>query len=651
MRRGGKSCRRWRSGRPERGPPCRPLRPFVPGPVALLAASAVLFQMVPSVTPFSLEALAGPSHTSLPWRRSVRAAASADTLLWLARDQPGGEREGKGEDGEGGKVKKGRNENRSGGKNRRRKNHGDGPRNAGNRTSLSAGTNSTATSRRKGGGRPRQGKGQKVGPQSSKHSQSKPSTTNLMKRVTQLEGIAAGQSVEIRKLREECKELREAVGAFAEVVELLRQAGLKSEDYKDVVDAGASGDTASEEKAAAPVSSTKKPNVYQNRKDSAEAKNYDYHEVEDVIGSAPSSVIDAADASGAAVLAALLAGKQRILVDVRDAELSRDPDMLVQFIELAVLPVAAGIEGIESQRNHVKIVFPTVSQLLSFRRTMALAGTTDIVTLSTLGFDPVHDNDSLVVLIAPSPDDEEGIETMNELISPSDPDAVGMKQPLLVINTHMVPVSGPASKFTVAYHLRLLSVQYMTGDMTPEYLQFLANEEKERKRNLEGKDDGDEKEGDKSSKSEGYDLEKESEEAIEAAMNRARDLGVHHGITRGMVIRAYPRPWHVFVDTSPDTDADFEVAATFDEEPTSDEVNYAIVECLEGSEEEEELVAQQMQAALESGQLNSVSEVLDVLPNVEIGEGGGNSNQTRSKSDEDEGLWFDDFDFFSEDTT
>lgn len=187
--------------------------------------------------------------------------------------------------------------------------------------------------------------------------------------------------------------------------------------------------------------------------------------------------------------------------------------------------------------------------------------------------------------------------------------------------------------------------------MTPEYLQFLANEEKERKRNLEGKDDGDEKEGDKSSKSEGYDLEKESEEAIEAAMNRARDLGVHHGITRGMVIRAYPRPWHVFVDTSPDTDADFEVAATFDEEPTSDEVNYAIVECLEGSEEEEELVAQQMQAALESGQLNSVSEVLDVLPNVEIGEGGGNSNQTRSKSDEDEGLWFDDFDFFSEDTT
>jgi hypothetical protein len=81
-----------------------------------------------------------------------------------------------------------------------------------------------------------------------------------------------------------------------------------------------------------------------------------------------------------------------------------------------------------------------------------------------------------------------------------------------------------------------------------------------------------------------------------------------------MVIRAYPKPWHVFVDTSPDTDADFEVAATFDTEPTQEDVNYAIVECLEGSEREDEIVAQQMQAALEAGQLNRVSEMLGITP-------------------------------------
>ena len=75
------------------------------------------------------------------------------------------------------------------------------------------------------------------------------------------------------------------------------------------------------------------------------------------------------------------------------------------------------------------------------------------------------------------------------------------------------------------------------------------------------------------------------------------------------------RPWHVFVDVSPDTDADFEVAATFDQEPSQEEVNYSIVECLEGSEREDELVAKQMQAALDAGQLTRVSEMLGISPN------------------------------------
>jgi hypothetical protein len=77
------------------------------------------------------------------------------------------------------------------------------------------------------------------------------------------------------------------------------------------------------------------------------------------------------------------------------------------------------------------------------------------------------------------------------------------------------------------------------------------------------------------------------------------------------------RPWHVFVDTSPDSDVDFEVAATFDEEPSQDDVNYAIVECLEGSEHEDELVAQQMQQALEAGQLDRVSEMLGNISALE----------------------------------
>ena len=103
------------------------------------------------------------------------------------------------------------------------------------------------------------------------------------------------------------------------------------------------------------------------------------------------------------------------------------------------------------------------------------------------------------------------------------------------------------------------------------------------------------------------------------------------------------RPWHVFVDTSPDTDTDFEVAATFDEEPTLEELNTAIVECLEGSEREDELVAQQMQQALEEGQLARVSEWIgEVLDRVD--------DEDEVEDDEDNERSDEDFDMFEEDS-
>jgi hypothetical protein len=83
------------------------------------------------------------------------------------------------------------------------------------------------------------------------------------------------------------------------------------------------------------------------------------------------------------------------------------------------------------------------------------------------------------------------------------------------------------------------------------------------------------------------------------------------------------------------------VAATFDEEPTTDEVNFAIIECLEGSEREDELVAQQMQEALESGQLNKVSETLLYLSGSE------DDDDDEENDDDDEN----DFTIFGTDST
>eukprot|EP00547_Thalassionema_nitzschioides_P005363 CAMPEP_0194199856 /NCGR_PEP_ID=MMETSP0156-20130528/711_1 /TAXON_ID=33649 /ORGANISM="Thalassionema nitzschioides, Strain L26-B" /LENGTH=542 /DNA_ID=CAMNT_0038924799 /DNA_START=236 /DNA_END=1864 /DNA_ORIENTATION=+ len=444
---------------------------------------------------------------------------------------------------------------------------------------------------------------------------------DLLPRITQLEEIVSRQEIEIQKLRKECIDLRAAAETFARVVDLLRQAGL-----------GAS----TEEKTG--VENTIKRSKTIEEKDAEdgklEPKSFQYFEDMEIFGQAPSSVIDAADAAGAAILAGMLGGQQRMLVDVRDAELSSDPDTFVQFMELAILPVAAGLEGLKSARNRVKIVFPTVSQLLLYRRSMALAAP-EVVALSTLGFDPIEKRDQLVVLVAPSPDDDEGLATFNELLAPTDPTVEPLLQPVVVINHHMVPVSGPAKDFEVAYHLRLLSVQYMTGENSQGYTKISEGAEDEptgEQKDLTDKPSESKDTAEKNAPmSESEPPETVEDEALEAAMKHAYELGTNQGVTRAMVIRAYPKPWHIFVDTSPDTDADFEVAATFDEEPTQDDVNFAIVECLEGSEREDELVAQQMQQALEEGQLDRVADMLSISPTD--AEKSGNS----TKDDEKEG--------------
>ena len=430
----------------------------------------------------------------------------------------------------------------------------------------------------------------------------------LLHRLTQLESLCASQAVQMRKLREEFKAMKDITLSFAEVVNLLRQAGLSTKEDESV-------ESSIKKSASKPSVSSDIPQKQVGAANAKKVKFYEAFDDSEIFGTAPSSVIDAADAAGASVLAALLGGKQKMLVDVRDAELSRDPDILVQFIELTILPVAAGLEGLKMKKNRVKVVFPTVSMLMQYRRTMALSAP-EVISLSTLGFDPVEEKDNLVVIVAPSPDDKEGLAAMNELL-----ESGTLFQPVVVLNHHMVPLLGPAGDYEPVYHLRLLSVQYMTSDAAPPVWEQKVNEEEEKKDdNKRGKTGNDVSKS--STDGNGANVDKRKADVmedaeLEAAMEHAHELGVHQGVTRAMVIRAYPRPWHVFVDTSPDSDADFEVAATFDESPSQEDVNYAIVECLEGSEREDELVAQQMQEALESGQLNDVSDMLGI-PNIDI---------------------------------
>jgi hypothetical protein len=498
----------------------------------------------------------------------------------------------------------------------------------------------------------------------------------LEQRVAQLQQLVSAQQIQIRHLLRNVQKLEEITEAFADVMNLLQQAGLQMQKLKpdDNLLSSSSSFAPTIEPKTSESASPKIDTTESPQKDRSSSSMDEGIVAEAIIGNgssifgtAPSTVLDAADSAGAAILAGVLAGKLRMLVDVRDAELNFDhsAETMVQFLELAVLPVAAGLEGLQSsiRRNRLKIVFPTVSQLLAYRKHMALSAP-DVVALSTLGFDPVEEQrDNLIVVLAPAPDDDEGLRALHDLLTS---DKRSITQPLVVLNHHMLPLTGPAAKFEVAYHLRLLSVHYNTGGDSKKGEFF--DDDNEIDFQLENKEISAENKEISAIATPPFGIDEEAiinttattasyydpviedirmtdenafaenttillktkkdvekaayqaaavrkEAAIEAALKHAYEGGAqYHGVTRAMVIRAYPRPWHVFVDTSPDDlEADFQVAATFDVEPTTEQVNQAIIECLEGSEKEDELVAQQMQQALELGQLDRVSQILTNL--------------------------------------
>jgi len=455
----------------------------------------------------------------------------------------------------------------------------------------------------------------------------------LVERVDRLECLVVKQAGEIKNLKDDNKKLIEATASFARVIQLLREAGLQTEETDAAIAASMSELSPRTEEED---NEEKKTDTHGEEDEDGAAELLD-EAGSGIFGRAPSSVLDAADVAGASIMAAMLDGKQRMLVDVRDAQLSRDPETLVQFVELAILPVAAGLEGMESLRNRLKIVFPSVSQLLDYRRTMALAAP-DVVALSLLGLDPIEEQDNFVVVIAPPPDDKEGVAAMNELLVPSDPAREPIQQPIVVLNCHTGKMQGPAADFEVAYHMRLLTVSHMSKDRAQEYLeQFggnppdgtaattLASEYNATGVNnsssfsiggeITEPQDGQGNRTTLASADAVVDDDDDDDAALEAAMKHAHEVGKlqqHHAydITGAIVIRAYPKPWHVFVDASASADADFEVAATFDEEPSLDSVNLAIRDFLMGSEQEDALVSQQMQQALEAGQLDKISEML-----------------------------------------
>ena len=135
----------------------------------------------------------------------------------------------------------------------------------------------------------------------------------LQQRVTQLEGLVAKQAVDIKRLQEDCRALTESMSAFSEVIELLRASAQNAKD-SNRSENGSKGKESLSKLSSAVLFDDKGEDGVEDK-----VVHVDVDADSEIFGKAPSSVMEAADAAGAAILAAMLGGQQRLLVDVRES--------------------------------------------------------------------------------------------------------------------------------------------------------------------------------------------------------------------------------------------------------------------------------------------------------------------------------------------
>lgn len=148
-------------------------------------------------------------------------------------------------------------------------------------------------------------------------------------RVQNLERLVASQSVEISRLKTSIAKMNDVFGKVQNFFSVLEKAGLDLEDEDlDAIQIEFEMEFDDEDNGSNSSSREDIENVDDNRSQEQEQmmssnsnsikRDIDVEYVEDIemeiFGSAPNSVTEAADSAGAAVLAALLAGKLRMLV-------------------------------------------------------------------------------------------------------------------------------------------------------------------------------------------------------------------------------------------------------------------------------------------------------------------------------------------------
>ena len=130
-------------------------------------------------------------------------------------------------------------------------------------------------------------------------------------RIKNLERLVASQSVEISRLKTSVSKMNEVLAKVQNFVNVLEKAGLDLDD-EDLEAIQIEFETEYDDDDIEDIE-----NIDMSRSQISRysvKSDFEYVDDMEIFGSAPSSVTEAADSAGAAVLAALLAGKLRMLV-------------------------------------------------------------------------------------------------------------------------------------------------------------------------------------------------------------------------------------------------------------------------------------------------------------------------------------------------
>ncbi|CAB1099452.1 unnamed protein product [Ectocarpus sp. CCAP 1310/34] len=186
----------------------------------------------------------------------------------------------------------------------------------------------------------------------------------------------------------------------------------------------------------------------------------------------PKTNQDAADAAGAGVVAALMEGRRRLIVEVDDSQLRyNSPDFcheaMAEFVELLVLPLTTALENLKARQNRCKIVIQGAHHASQVKEAMVLDAPASLQVVS-LSDAKVAKKDRVVALVAPENWTGKKGRHLKRVLAEAHDAAIILINP---IDADKFLQARPAdyNTFELVYHLSPMRVNYLHSLPPPQH--------------------------------------------------------------------------------------------------------------------------------------------------------------------------------------